>query len=188
MNNHVKVVVGSTNPVKVNAVRVVFEKYYPGCQVLGVGAASGVSGQPMTEEETIRGARNRARAVLTGSDFGVGIEGGVCEIEGKLFECAWVAVVKVKNEKLKVKDDGNEDGYVEGLGGGLYFELPEKIASRIRDGEELGPVMEEIMQYDVKRSEGAIGVFSKGKLSRQQAYEQIVTTAVLKFVSPEWFE
>ena len=44
------------------------------------------------------------------------------------------------------------------------------------------------MQYDVKRSEGAIGVFSKGKLSRQQAYEQIVTTAVLKFVSPEWFE
>ena len=32
MNNHVKVVVGSTNPVKVNAVRVVFEKYYPGCQ------------------------------------------------------------------------------------------------------------------------------------------------------------
>ena len=93
-----------------------------------------------------------------------------------------------KNEKLKVKDDGNEDGYVEGLGGGLYFELPEKIASRIRDGEELGPVMEEIMQYDVKRSEGAIGVFSKGKLSRQQAYEQIVTTAVLKFVSPEWFE
>lgn len=184
-----KIVVGSTNPVKVGAVRAVFEKYFPGCQVVGIKVPSGVGEQPMSEQETVQGARQRAYAALETdqeADYGVGLEGGVTEINatspswqgmhktGKLFECAWVAVVK--------RDEAKE-----GLGGGLYFELPDQVAKRIRAGEELGPIMEELLQYDVKRTDGAIGVFSKGQLGRQGAYEQIVTTALLKFVSPEWF-
>ena len=73
------------------------------------------------------------------------------------------------------------------MGGVLYFELPGKIAERIRAGEELGPIMQEYMKYDVKRTDGAIGVLTKGGLTRQQAYEQIVKSAMVKFVSPEWF-
>lgn len=183
-----RVVVGSTNPVKVGAVRAVFEKYFPSCEVVGVKTDSGVSEQPMSEEETIKGAKNRAKNALQVDvngemDFGVGLEGGVCEIDGKLFECAWVAVVK----KLQIKNS-QIIKYEEGLGGGLYFELPDKIAERIRGGEELGPIMAELLKYDVKRTDGAIGVFSKGELGRQRAYEQIVVTALLKFVSSEWYE
>lgn len=169
-----KIIVGSTNPVKINSVREVFRKYFPDCEVVGVEVLSGVGEQPTSEEETRQGASNRARSALgNDANFGVGLEGGVCEIGGKLFECAWVSVVRPDGE--------------EGMGGGLYFELPKNIAERIRKGEELGPVMAEILKYDVKRSEGAIGVFSGGKLTRQKAYEQLVTQAILKFVSPKWY-
>lgn len=169
-----KVVVGSTNPVKVEAVRVVVGGVWQDAVVEGVEIASGVGEQPMSEEETRRGAINRARGARQLGDMGVGIEGGVCLIGGKLFECAWAAVV---DERHKV-----------GLGGGLYFELPESIAKRIRQGEELGPIMQELMRYDIKRSEGAVGVLTGGRLTRQTACEQILESALVRFISPEWYD
>lgn len=169
-----RVGVGSSNPVKIGAVEGAFKKYWPECEVVGVEVSSGVDEQPRSEEETIRGAENRAKNCIGEADYGVGLEGGVCEINGEMFECAWTCVV----DKF-----GNT-----GLGGGLYFELPKKVAERIKKGEELGPIMEEIMKFDVKRTSGAIGVFTKGQLDRKQAYVQIVLSALIKFVSPEWFE
>lgn len=170
-----KIVVGSTNPTKINAVREAFEKYYPDCEVVGVSVKSGVSEQPMSEEETMRGAVNRAKLVIGESDFGVGIEGGVTELDGKMYECAWACVV-------------SQNGEI-GLGGGLYFELPPKVAKEIRGGGELGPVMDRLTgESDVKKKSGAIGVFTKGQLSRKEAYVQLVLSAMIKFVSPEWFE
>lgn len=185
-----KVSVGSNNPVKVEAVRHAFRKYWPECEVVGIEVSSGVGSQPMSERETMNGARQRAYKVLeldSEADYGVGIEGGVTELnptspnwtgsrggKGKMFECAWACVVKRGGE--------------EGLGGGLYFELPRKIADKIKAGGELGPIMEELMKYDVKRTSGAIGVFTKGQLDRKNAYVQIVLSAMIRHVSPEWFE
>lgn len=173
------IIVGSTNPVKVGAVREVFRKIYgEKVRVEGVEVKSGVGEQPMSEDETVRGAKNRARAVMRKTqdkvDFGVGLEGGVVEIGGKLFECAWVAVKSKKGE--------------EGLGGGLYFELPPKVAAKIRRGGELGPIMNELTGVeDVKKKMGAIGVLTKNNLSRQKAYEQIIWSAMVRFLSPEWY-
>ena len=42
-------------------------------------------------------------------------------------------------------------------------------------------------EENVKQKMGAIGIFSKGQLDRKQAYVQIVLSAMVKFVSPEWF-
>jgi len=168
-----KVVVGSKNPVKVGAVEEAFKKYWSECEVVGIEVESGVDVQPRSERETMNGARNRARRCLGDAEYGVGIEGGVCEIEGKMFECAWTCVV-------------SRDG-VEGLGGGLYFELPGKIAEKIRRGGELGPIMEQIMKFDVKRTSGAIGIFTKDQLDRKSAYVQIVLSAMIRYVSPEWY-
>ncbi len=185
-----RIVVGSTNPVKIYAVREVFAEYFPGSEVVGVAVATGVSEQPISEAETIAGAKNRALAALNSdpaSEYGVGLEGGVTEVDGELFECAWAAII-TKNLKLKNQNQNEKlKNYEIGLGGGLYFEIPPKVAARIRAGEELGPIMEELMRYDVKRNEGAIGVLTKGKLTRQAAYEQIVKSALVRFVSPEWF-
>lgn len=169
-----KIVVGSNNPVKIKAVEEAFRLYYPDCEVVGVEVNSGVAGQPRSEGETITGAKNRAQtAIQHGTDYGVGLEGGVTEIEGKMFECAWVAIVDKKGKA--------------GLGGGLYFELPPKVAELIKAGGELGPIMEQVMQYDVKRTNGAIGVLTKDRTDRKSAYMQIVLSALVKFVSEEWY-
>ena len=170
-----KVAVGSTNPVKVGAVEEAFKKYFNDVEVTGVEVESGVSAQPRSEQETMEGAKNRARASIGQADYGVGLEGGVTEVEGKMFECAWVAIVSRRG--------------IEGLAGGLYFELPNKIAEKIRAGGELGPVMDLMTgEANVKQKMGAIGMFSKGQLDRKQAYVQIVISALIKFVSPEWFK
>lgn len=187
-----KIVVGSKNPVKVGSVEESFKKYWPDCEVIGMDVQSGVSAQPMSELETMNGARQRAYAALaadTDAQYGVGLEGGVTEInptssnwtgvrngaKSRMFECAWVAIVS---------KDGKE-----GLAGGLYFELPEKIAKEIRGGGELGPLMDKFTgEKNIKQGSGAIGVFTRGELDRKSAYVQIVLSALIKFVSPEWFE
>lgn len=172
-----KVIVGSKNPVKVGSVEEAFKKYWPETETQGIEVKSGVSEQPMSEQETMKGARQRAILALKSdktAEYGVGLEGGVTEVEGKMFECAWACVV-------------NRNG-VEGIAGGLYFELPSKVAEKIRQGGELGPVMDAMTGEDnVKQKMGAIGLFTKGQLDRKTAYVQIVLSAMIKFVSPEWF-
>ncbi len=164
--------VGSTNPVKVKATREAFESFWQQeVRVVGRGIESGVPEQPWGEKETIEGARNRAKRVMQevgGLDYGVGLEGGVTEIEGKLFECAWVVVRNKQGE--------------EGVGGGLYFELPELVAEKIRGGGELGLIMDELTgDKDIKKKGGAIGVFTEGVLTRKQAYIHLVWQALVRF-------
>lgn len=185
-----KIIVGSKNPVKVGAVEEAFKRYFKDCIVIGTEVSSGVSEQPMSEKETMNGARQRAYAALESdaeAQYGVGLEGGVTEFDptspnwsglrggkGRMFECAWVAIVDREGK--------------EGLGGGLYFELPKKVALKLKAGGELGPVMDEMSGEDnVKQKMGAIGMFTKGELDRKQAYIHIVLSALIKFVSPEWF-
>ncbi|MCA9920732.1 MAG: DUF84 family protein, partial [Anaerolineales bacterium] len=74
-----KVAVGSTNPVKVTAVRRTVNRAWPDAEVTAVSVPTGVSEMPMTDAETIAGARNRAIAARDrlSADFGIGLEGGV---------------------------------------------------------------------------------------------------------------
>ena len=60
----VRVIVASTNPVKVGATESAFTRTFDGKAFIfeGVGVNSGVRDQPMTDEETLRGARNRYTA------------------------------------------------------------------------------------------------------------------------------
>jgi len=175
-----KIMVGSKNPVKVSAVEEAFKKYWPDCEVVGVEVKSGVAEQPMSEEETRKGAKARATIALGQADFGVGLEGGVTELEGKMYECAWVCVIGKNGPPTYETTVGN--------GGGLYFELPEGVAKRIREGGELGPIMDELTrEKNVKQRSGAIGIFTKGQLDRKTAYVHLVLQALIRFVSPEWF-
>lgn len=172
-----KVAVGSKNPVKLDAVREVFEDVFGKVEIVGVNVVSGVADQPMNDEEGVKGSRNRAKLSLEktlDADYGVGLEGGVYDQDGKMFECAWCAIEK-------------RDG-TSGLGGGLRFELPPKIAERIRKGEELGPIMDDLLgRSDVKQQEGAVGVLTRKHVTRTSAYKQIVYLALVKFISEEWY-
>ena len=82
-----KIIVASRNPVKIQATQAAFEAAFPqtAIQFEGISVPSGVSDQPMTEEETFLGASNRAQAAWNQPseiDFAVGIEGGLSEWDG----------------------------------------------------------------------------------------------------------
>ena len=140
------VVVGSTNPTKTRSAEQAIAKCFAGRKVVvsGFSVASGVSDQPMTEEETLTGARNRAAAACKAfaaehngqlPDFAVGMEGGVGEVGGgALASFAYMAVFEPA--------DGGADGEA---GAGKWgtartgsYTLPPKVTELIRGGMELG--------------------------------------------------
>ncbi len=171
-----KIAVGSTNPVKVAAVRQVALRCWPEAQIIAVEAPSGVARMPMSDAESLRGAQNRALAALAQAqaDLGVGLEGGVNPEEIGLVLHGWVAVV-----------DGN--GRI-GIGGSGRLPLPPVIARRVLAGEELGPVMDELLgQVEVRKQGGAVGALTAGLVLRQDAFAQGVAYALAPFVSPHLY-
>jgi len=173
-----RIAVGSTNPVKVAAVRAVIERVWKDCEVVAVAAESGVRAQPLGDEETQRGARARAIGALTADprvDLGVGIEGGVVVLpSGAMRTCAWAVVVdRVGGE---------------GLGGSLSLPLPQSVADCIAAGEELGLAMDHVAQtHGTKWGRGAVGILTAGLIDRQRAYEPLVTYALAPWLASEYF-
>jgi inosine/xanthosine triphosphatase len=169
------VVVGSTNPVKINAVRAVLARAGVDAIVEGHGVPSSVRDQPVGDDETIRGAVARARGALAvaGAELGVGIEGGVVdEPDGAMRTCAWAAIVA---------GDGRQ-----GVGGSLAMPLPVVVAAAVRGGMELGHAMDRLTgAHDTKRGAGAVGILTAGLVDRQQAYEVLVSYALAPFLTPD---
>ena len=171
------VAVGSANPVKIAAVQTVVTRAFPEAEIVGLSIASGVSEQPWGDEETRRGALNRARAVLdaAGSDLGVGLEGGVLETEIGLMTCAWCVIV--------------DRGGGVGAGGGVHMLLPPRVAEMLRAGGELGPAMDRLTgQHNTKQAQGAVGILTDGLSNRQLAYGQLVAMALGPFVKSDYYQ
>jgi inosine/xanthosine triphosphatase len=164
-----RVAVGSLNPVKQDATAQALDD----AEITTVDVDSGVPEQPRGRAETIEGAENRAAAALAATDceYGVGIEGGVAEVEGAdgLYLVMWAAVT---------------DGEQWGRGGGPTLRLPTQIADRIRAGEELGPVLDDHLDTEgIARNEGAVGVLTDGRSDRASALAAAVSAAAGRFVS-----
>ena len=71
-----------------------------------------------------------------------------------------------------------------GIDGDSTFSLPlpAVILEKVREGEALGPVMSRYTGIDeIGRKEGAIGVFTAGKLTRASVYHQAVILALSPF-------
>jgi inosine/xanthosine triphosphatase len=161
--------VGSGNPVKLAAAERAFEAAGIEAEVAAVDVDSGVGDQPISDEETIRGARARARRALPGADLGIGLEGGVADRPDGCYLIMWAAAT-----------DGDETT----LGCGPRLRLTAGIADRVRGGEELGPVMDDVVgETDVRRNQGAAGVLTGGIIDREQALLQAVAGALGPFVT-----
>ncbi len=173
------VAVGSTNPAKLRAVQDVVGAVWPGSEVGGVAASSGVSEQPLTLAQTRRGAVNRARAalrLLPGAALGVGLEGGVRFEGGGLERCLLFGVVAVT------------DGARLELGRTAELRLPPGVAVRLRAGEELGPLMDELSGIqDSKRKAGTVGFLTNGHLSRSDIWQQALMLALAPLLRTELY-
>ena len=172
-----KVAVGSANPVKIQAVREVFREVFgEKVEITSVKVDSGVPTQPF-KEDTIKGALNRAKNALklTDADFGVGIESGVMKFGEKWYNFGFIAIIDKK---------GNV-----GTGTSGWFECPISVLRELEKGKELGQVMSEITgQPNLQRREGAIGILTKGKITRKELYKHGLFMALARFLSPEIFK
>jgi inosine/xanthosine triphosphatase len=176
MNAVQHIAIGSTNPVKIAAVRSVAARAFPTAEVIGLNVASNVPEQPRGDVETRRGALNRAHAARAAADadLGVGLEGGVVETEMGLMTCAWCVIV---------------DSYGRiGVGGGVHMLMPPSVAQALQAKGELGPVMDQLSgQSNTKQAQGAVGILTGGLSNRQTAYEQLVAMALAPFVRAEYY-
>lgn len=170
-------VIGSTNPIKVQAVREGAAAFYANVEVASVSVPSGVSAQPIGDEEMIAGATTRAQAAIDlepAADFGVGLEGGVVELREGLFACAWCAVAG-RTGQLGVACTGR-------------FQLPPQVAELVRGGMELGEADDRVFgRVNSKQNEGAVGILTHGTLTRAQFYAPAVMLALVRFVNGELY-
>jgi len=170
------IAVGSKNPAKIKAAKIVVKKLFPGAKVLAVDAPSKVSSQPKSDEEAIKGATNRAKyaKIQTNADYAIGMEGGVHKIGKKWFECGWIAIID-KNGKW-------------GIGSSGRYEVSKKLAEKIYSGKELGEVIDEITgRENVRNFEGAMGLITNGHLPRSKAYSHGILFAFAPFISDKKF-
>jgi inosine/xanthosine triphosphatase len=144
------VVVGSTNPVKLNAVKGAFARLLPSETITfeSVDAPSGVAAQPYGDRETRAGATSRAAAAATMwhdthgvvPTYTVGLEGGV-EGDGEREYCmAWI-VIRDARGALGV-----------GRTGGV--QLPMAVCRHLSEGVELGVAIDRVFDDEGSKRKG----------------------------------
>jgi inosine/xanthosine triphosphatase len=173
----IKIVVGSKNPVKINAAKTAISDVFSLEEVecVGLDAPSNVADQPMTSDETRLGAINRIKhcQAHTHADFYVAIEGGVDQFEYGPATFAFVAIADQKQISI---------------GRSCNLPLPTVIYQALKSGEELGHVMDRLFNTNnVKQKGGAIGLLTNGLATRESVYRQAMILAMAPFINPDLY-
>ena len=173
MSTPLLVVVASTSPSKVDAVRSALErveKIDPSFQkaTLRTLSTEGVApAMPMNDEATLAGAKSRAAAAArtaTAPFLAIGLEGGLTT-EPLVTLTSWVAVT---------------DGTRWGFGAGGRIALPDAIVQQVKAGRELGDVIDEMAGANIRGTRGAWGWLTRDLINRRQA----LLTATLAALAP----
>lgn len=173
-----KIVVASHNPVKIAAVREAFLSRFPALEILviPVDVNSDVPDQPMSDQVTRLGARNRvnnAKNKHPDADFWVGLEGGLDFFDGKLMAFAWMVIT------------GPEDRVSETRSATLP--LPPRVQELVLNGLELGEANDLVFStLNSKQDGGAYGLLTDGLMTRESIYTQTLILALIPFVHELW--
>ncbi|XQF90819.1 inosine/xanthosine triphosphatase [Pseudoalteromonas espejiana] len=174
MSHSLKIIVGSKNPVKINAAKHIFAMYFAhheiDCQ--GVDAPSSVPDQPIGEEQTRMGAQNRvAHCKKTyNADYYCAMEGGAEQFSYGAATFAYVVI-----------DNGSEQA----VGRSSNLPLPQVLYNALLNGEELGDVMDKAFNtQNIKQKGGAIGLLTNNHATRESTYTQALTLAMAPFLHP----
>lgn len=150
--------IGSANPMKLKAARRAFGTFFRKVRVVGVDVDSGVSPQPLSFGEVVRGARNRARAAFRDCDYSVGIEAGSFRVSGasrRAFQITMACVF---------------DGVRDALGSGPFFEIPDALVKKV-----------------ISSDAGSVSLVTKGKVVRGAVTADAIVMALAPFVSADLY-
>lgn len=155
-----KFMLGSENEAKKRAASNTIARYITGATVASVSVPSGVSAQPLSEEETLQGAINRALAAKSDA-IGIGLEGGVDTIGQTMYLCNWGALAMPDGRLFTAA--------------GAKIPLPDELADEIRKGNELGDAVDGYFQQrDIRMKEGAMGMLTAQLVPRDVLFEHIL--------------
>ena len=198
------IAIGSKRGPKINAVSQALEVLSPSFppatefELVGFEVASGVSHTPLSHEELMRGARQRAEALVAmarknGSEwhYFVGLEGGldiVHETASPLStqsDLAHGSRRRVLLESWAYVSDGARGHY--GRSGGI--ELPEPLVREVlENGTELAVAIDRFAgMVGIRDAQGAWGVLSGDLISRQEAFRLAVIAAFAPFYNAKMY-
>jgi inosine/xanthosine triphosphatase len=179
------IAIGSTNPIKVQAVEETLNDYpiFTGAQFFPFSVPSNVSEQPLTLEEIITGAKNRARKAFElckSCDYAFGLESGLFEAKGTMTGYLEACICCIY--------DGNKDHC--GLSCG--FELPPFILKHVLEHDmDLNQACNEAgvtKNAKLGSSEGLVGILTNGRVVRKAYTKQCIVTAMVQIEHHEWYK
>jgi inosine/xanthosine triphosphatase len=169
----IRVHVGSDNPVKLQAVTNVLARVYGDVEVTGHRVTVNVPSEPWGEDVE-RGAVERARKSLGNADFGIGVEAGIFERKGDLYDVQFCAVVDKMNRVT--------------VGHGSGFKYPPKVSELLHKGTTVGDAFKQLFDQEKSgRGNGAIGFLTHGMLKRSELTEQAVMAAMVPRMRKELY-
>ncbi len=177
-----QLLVGSTRSAKVDAARAAataiaaVDERFRNAAIMPIDAGDVGPAMPMTERETIEGARARAMSVLAraardtnaATCLAIGVEGGLDPLPGdgdRYTLNSWAAAT-----------DGVTIGY--GCGGAIL--VPDHVIRAVLGGRELGDVIDELVGTSVRGTRGAWGVLTRDLVGRRDSF----TTAIIAALAP----
>lgn len=171
-----KIIVGTKNQKKVDTVLSVFKSVLniENVQIIKHNAASGVPEAPHNKE-TYDGALNRAIECsnLELADYYIGVESGLVERYGNMFEEAWAVIISGTNIRYV--------GYSSGL------VLPNVVKDQMNKGVKHNEIMAHFDKLfnlpDDNRDTWSR--YTGGALSRQVSLEESIRNALIQTVETE---
>lgn len=169
-----KIKVGTKNKAKVEAVEEIIKEYphLSNFEIEGIEVISDVADQPISLEETINGAINRAKNAFADCEYSIGLESG------------WMSVPKTKSGYMDVCVcaiyDGKECHL--GLSSAWEFPNPEVTNLIIKDGLNTTQAINKVgmtKNENIGSEEGAVGLLTKGRMTRKEYTKQALRTALI---------
>lgn len=175
-----RVTVGSINPVKITAVKecIIDYRLFSNAEVSGKGVASGVSSQPISLEETVCGAINRAKNAFA-EEYSFGIESGL------------ISVPYTRRGYMDVSCCAIYDGKQISLGLSSAFEVPHVVLSFVLnnglEGNEALYRAGLTLNPKVGSEEGMTGILTKGRVMRKEQIKEAIRNALILLENEELY-
>ena len=182
-----KVLIASKRAPKVNGVQRAFKRLshfdlFKTIVFEPMTVESGVPATPLSIDELMTGARQRAETVYASNGdnsaddvLAVGVEGGVCVFQRHTFLQSWACV---------------HDGRRFSFGSSGSIEIPQALADAVvKDGADLGHVIDIFAeQKNVRSNQGTWGILTGDLITREDSFELATLNALAPFFNKKMYE
>ncbi len=174
--------VGSKNQTKIAGVQnaiALYPKLFPDAEVIGVDIPIELYGHPKNLTETVAGAVDRAKQAFTDCDYSIGLEGGLMAVPHSTTGYMETGVCAIY------------DGSKIYLGLSPSFEWPTEatklILSNEADGSQALKQIGLTEHEKIGTGQGAVGLLTDGKLTREKFVEYSVIMAIIQVEHPHYY-